>query len=52
MVSLRTNSTATESPGDQGQRMFVSVPLRSLIEESGIGASAPPVAYVILKTGK
>jgi hypothetical protein len=52
MVSLRTNLTATEGPHDQGQRMFASVTLRSLIEESGFGASTPPVAYVILKTGK
>jgi hypothetical protein len=52
IVSLRTNLTATEGPHDQGQRMFASVALRSLIEESGFGASAPPVAYVILKTDK
>jgi hypothetical protein len=52
MVSLRTNLTATEGPHDQGQQMFASVALRSLIEESGFGASAPPVAYVILKTSK
>ncbi len=52
MVSLRTDLTATERPHDQGQRMFASAALRSLIEESGFGASAPPVAYVVLKTGK
>ncbi len=52
MVSLRTNLTATEGPQDQEQQMFASVALRSRIEESGFGASAPPVAYVILKTSK
>ena len=52
MVSLRTNLTATKGPHDQEQRMFVSAALRSRIEESGFGASAPPLAYVILKTSK
>jgi len=52
IVSLHTNLTATKGPHDQGQRMFASVALRSLIEESGFGASTPPHAYVILKTGK
>ena len=52
MVSLRTNLVATEGPHDQGQQMFASVALRSLIEESGFGSSTPPVAYVILKTSK
>jgi len=52
MVSLRTNLTATDGPHDQGQRMFASVALRSLIEESGFGASTPPVAYVTLKTSQ
>ncbi len=52
MVSLRTNLTATEGPHDHEQQMFASVALRSRIEESGFGASAPPVAYVILKTSK
>jgi hypothetical protein len=51
MVSLRTNLTAAERLHDQGQRMFASVALRSLIEESGLGESAPHAAYVILKTG-
>ena len=52
MVSLRSNLTAVKGPRDQGQRVFVSVALQSLIEESGYGTSAPPVAYVILRTGK
>jgi hypothetical protein len=52
MVSLRANLSATEGPHDQGQRMFASVALRLQIEESGFGASAPSVDYVILKTGK
>jgi len=52
MVSLHRNLTATEGPHDQGQRMFASVSLRSLIEESGSGGSAPPVVYVVLKTSK
>ena len=52
MVSLRRNPTAAEGPHDQGQRMFAGVALRSLIEESGFGGSAPPVVYVVLKTSK
>jgi hypothetical protein len=52
MVSLHRNLTATAGPHDQGQRMFASVALRSMIEESGFGASAPHVAYVVLRTGK
>jgi hypothetical protein len=52
MVSLRTNLKAAKDHDDRGQRMFASVALRSLIEESGFGESTPPVAYVILKTNK
>jgi hypothetical protein len=52
MVSLHRNLTAAKGTHDQGQRMFASVALRSLIEESGFGASAPHAAYVILRTGK
>ena len=36
---------------DQGQQVFASTALRPLIEESGLGASTPPVAYVTLGTG-
>jgi hypothetical protein len=52
MVPLRTNLAPAESRHDQGQRIFASIGLRDLIEESGIGASAPPVTYVTLGTGK
>jgi hypothetical protein len=52
MVPLRTNLAAAEGHHDQGQRMFTSSGLRFLIEESGFGASLPPVAYVTLGAGK
>jgi hypothetical protein len=52
MVPLRSNLAAAEGPYDQGQRMFASAGLRVLIEESGFGASLPPVAYVTLGAGK
>ena len=52
MVPLRTNLAAAEVRHDQGQRMFASAGLRPLIEESGFGASTPPVAYVTLGASK
>ncbi len=52
MVSLHANLAAPEGSRDQGHRMFASVGLRPLIEESGFGASAPHAAYVVLKAGK
>jgi hypothetical protein len=52
MVPLRTNLAAAEGRHDQGKRMFASAGLRVLIEESGFGASPPPVAYVTLGAGK
>ena len=52
MVSLHTSLAAKETSRDQGQRMFASVALQSRVEESGFGASAPPHAYVVLRTGK
>ena len=52
MVPLRSTLATAEGPHDQGQRMFASAGLRVLIEESGLGASLPPVAYVTLGAGK
>ena len=50
MVALRSDLKAAGGRHDQGQRMFASAGLGPLIEESGFGASTPPVAYVVLKT--
>ena len=52
MVPLRTGLAAAEGRHDQGQRFFVSAGLRVLVEESGLGASSPPVAYVTLGGSK
>jgi len=51
MVSLRSNLTAANTSQDQGQRIFASPALQSLIQESGFGASAPPFTYVTLGAG-
>ena len=48
MVSLRAHLAGAEGPHHQAQRMFASPSLESLIEESGFGASIPPVAFVTL----
>jgi hypothetical protein len=52
MVPLRANLAAAEGRHDHGQRMFASAGLQVLVEESGLGASSPPVAYVTLGGGK
>ncbi len=52
MVSLHTNLKAAEGSHEKGRRMFASAALRPLIEESGLGTSAPQVAYVVLNARK
>jgi hypothetical protein len=52
MVTLHTNLKATEGSHEKGRRMFASAALRPLIEESGLGTSAPQVAYVVLNARK
>ncbi len=52
VVALKANGARARDPDNEGERMFASTALRSRIRETGIGASSPHAAYVILATGK